>query len=332
MGPHDQPVSLELPVPPNTAWFGLEVRTGAGVWERCENPQWGPRSKWWKLIDAKPPEIAAEFGPGVYRAMWRDNDKRIGRGTSEPFEVVPAPGDEPELEPAPSSPEDVGYAPEHRERPQPKPPAPAPSNGSRGDFRLPPANVMDNPLAQMVYLHGLVQADTMRREQLLIQTMTMLMGASQQQSAAQLQAAEDRASQHTADQQRFYEAMAAAKHQTPNGEVRKLAEAMQAGLNQLAARIEEIDSDEDDPTVRLEEALAQLEENPTKMGVVFEGINQAMQSFGPLFEMWKKAQQEGGQQRQPGNPFYPTGQAQAQPTSPAPPAAEPEEFDGPPEQ
>ena len=91
--------------PPDTFWFGLHRRNSGGAWERCERPEWGNASKWWPITDVDPVAMAEQgFGPGIFRILWRGEDRRRHRGYSDPFVVHPSAQ-------APAAPEANGLAP-----------------------------------------------------------------------------------------------------------------------------------------------------------------------------------------------------------------------------
>lgn len=222
-------------------WFGLESYDPARpkAWERVELFEQGMErpARNWPVGAVDPREVAARFGPGVYRVVWLQGSRKRRIGSDQPFKVqTPAEAAAAAAAPAPA--------------PAAAPVAQPRSMAALAASLLPEGANTNDPAAMFVLVHSLSMQTTMA--QLEQARLAQQAQYTQQQQAFSLMLEQQR---------QFFEAMRRAEHdaqervataQRPN--VAAELEPLTKKLDELSEQMEELM--EDDETEETDEAKA----------------------------------------------------------------------------
>jgi hypothetical protein len=268
-------------------WFGLERLDAPGQWVRCDRPEWGARAKWWKVADIAAADVARDFGAGTYRAVWSGADKRMQRGNSEAFDIeaLPAPAppkaDAPKAAPV-SAPESV--------KAQPKPPKAGNGQLAIGALSMPPPELQDKALAQVIHLDALAQQKVANAQTMMMSAMTLMLETERSRSREALASEQSRSKEAIAQLAAHYQALLGAQKK-PDPALAQVNER----LAELGQQLAELEAAPDDVGEQVQSALARLETDPSQLEVVLDGISRLAEHAGPVFEAWEKAKQKAAE-------------------------------------
>jgi hypothetical protein len=261
-------VSAEPKAPLPAAWFGLSRRTSGGGWERCEREDWGPLSRWWRVGELSPVVVAREgFGPGAYRVIWRQEDRRKHVGYSEPFAVMAENGALPKI-PEPVEPVATPAIPE----PAPNAPLPHALAGLAPLLGHDPTGPMASwALLKQIHaqdVHAMEQARQREHERMM---RLMDLAIEQERSRASVAIADLQARHELANtgHLRLVQELATVRDERQQMAQAPLLQQLEAFNTRLLQLTESAQDDEDEDD---DGALARIGEDPSDKDKVLRGI------------------------------------------------------------
>lgn len=299
LDPEEDSIAASYQIPPLTEWCGIEhYNEEEDAWQHVEVPNLG---KWWRPKTAHPVEVAERLWDGsylpdgTYRAIFKPEDKRKTGTTGDAFELVEggeestiteeereemleALGQEPNRGPTPT---ERARAEAPARRPGRTVPTVPARQGRQKEKLLrrpplitpfdPPRPEETTPLAQLVYINGMAEAQRAREHQTMLQMTELMITTIKADAAATIAAEQSRCDQTIA----WIRAGDSERRRTD-------LDPLNAALAQIQQQVEDMQQDtqaaQDASEEQIQQQLATLAQQPEGPQALIGAIGQFLQS------------------------------------------------------